>query len=138
MRRTVFTLVLAAAVGIPAVALGQWIRYPTADVPKSDDGSPDLTAPAPRLPDGKPDFSGIWRPHNPNRCKPGTGQFVECGAELAGSPLARNLGANTPRGLPYQPWAAALVEVYSTVFAQTLKVHFSVAWGERGAWRVAP
>jgi hypothetical protein len=110
MRRTVFTLVLAAAIGGPAVVLGQWIRYPTADVPRSGDGSPDLTAAAPRLPDGKPDFSGIWRPHNPNRCTPGTGQFVECGAELGGSPLARNLGANTPGGLPYQPWAAALVK----------------------------
>jgi hypothetical protein len=110
MRRSMFGLVLAAAIGMPVVVLGQWVRHPTADVPRKADGSPDLTAPAPRLPDGRPDFSGIWRPFNPNRCKPGTGQFVECGAELGGSPLARNLGANMPGGLPYQPWAAALAK----------------------------
>jgi hypothetical protein len=108
-----FGLLLAAAIGMPVAVLGQWVRHPTADIPKKADGSPDLTAPAPRLPDGKPDFSGIWRPFNPNRCKPGTGQFVECGAELGGSPLARNLGANLPGGLPYQPWAAALVKARS-------------------------
>jgi hypothetical protein len=113
MRRRMFGLLLAVAIGMPAAVLGQWVRHPTADVPKKADGSPDLTAPAPRLPDGKPDFSGIWRPFNPNRCKPGTGQFVECGAELGGSPLARNLGANLPGGLPYQPWAAALVKARS-------------------------
>jgi len=113
MRRRMFGLLLAAAIGMPVAVLGQWVRHPTADVPKKADGSPDLTAPAPRLPDGKPDFSGIWRPFNPNRCKPGTGQFVECGAELGGSPLARNLGANLPGGLPYQPWAAALVKARS-------------------------
>jgi hypothetical protein len=110
MGRTLLGLVLAAAIGMPAVVVGQWVRHPTADVPKSADGTPDLTAPTPRLPDGKPDFSGIWRPFNPNRCKPGTGGFVECGLELGGSPLARNLGANLPGGLPYQPWAAAVVK----------------------------
>jgi hypothetical protein len=110
MRRIVFGLVLAAAIGTPAIVLGQWIRHPTADVPRKADGSPDLTAPAPRLPDGKPDFSGIWRPFNPNRCTGRTGQFVECGLELGGSALARNLGANLPDGLPYQPWAAALAK----------------------------
>jgi hypothetical protein len=110
MRRTVFGLVLAAAIGVPAVVLGQWVSHPTAGVPRNSDGSPDLTAPTPRLPDGKPDFSGLWRPFNPNPCRPGTGQFVECGLELGGSPLARNLGANLPGGLPYQPWAAAIVK----------------------------
>ena len=110
MRRSVIALVLVAALGVPGVVVGQWIRHPTADAPRRADGTPDMTAPAPRLPDGKPDFSGIWRPFNPTRCKPGTGQFVECGAELGGSPLARNVGANLPGGLPYQPWAAALVQ----------------------------
>ena len=81
MRRTLFGLVVAMAIGMPAVVLGQWVRYPTADVPKAADGTPNLTAPAPRLADGRPDFSGIWRPFNPNRCRPTTGQFVECGLE---------------------------------------------------------
>ena len=111
MRRTVFGLVLAVTTAAPAVGLGQWIRHPTADMPRKADGTPDLTAPVSRLPDGTPDLSGIWRPFSPNRCLPGrASQFVECGLELGGSPLARDLGANLPGGLPYQPWAAALVK----------------------------
>ncbi len=110
MRRAVAGVVLVVLIGGPAVVFGQWVRFPTEGLPKKADGSPDLTAPTPRLPDGTPDLSGTWRPVNPNRCKPGTGQFVECGLELGGSPLARDLGRDLPGGLPFQPWAAAMVK----------------------------
>jgi hypothetical protein len=111
MRRLdVLVCVLVALFGAPALGFGQWLRYPTADVPRKADGKPDLTAPAPRLPNGKPDFSGIWHAGNRNPCTPGTGQFIECGSEIGGSPLARDVGRNLSGGLPYQPWAAAIVK----------------------------
>jgi hypothetical protein len=101
-------LVVIATLGAPAFGFGQWVRYPTAGMPRKADGTPDLSAPTPRLPDGKPDFSGIWHTAVINRCKPETGQF--CGLEIGGSPLALNLGQDLPGGLPYQPWAAELVK----------------------------
>ena len=111
MRRLdMFVCVVVALLGVPAIGFSQWLRYPTADVPRKADGKPDLTAPAPRLPDGKPDFSGIWHAGNRNPCTPGTGEFIECGTEIGGSPLARDLGRDLPGGLPYQPWAADLAK----------------------------
>jgi hypothetical protein len=60
--------------GCQRSAFTQWLRYPTADVPRKGDGSPNLTAPAPRLADGKPDFSGIWHVALRNPCnRPSTG-----------------------------------------------------------------
>ena len=109
-RFDVLVCVVVVVLGMPALGLAQWLRYPTADVPRTADGKPDLNAPTPRLPDGKPDFSGIWHASNPNRCVPGTGQFVECGTEIGGSRLNRNLGLDLPGGLPYQPWAAKLAK----------------------------
>lgn len=56
-------IAMAAAVWfLPASLCGQWLRQSTPGIPRTDDGKPNLTAPAPRTPDGKPDLSGLWRP----------------------------------------------------------------------------
>ncbi len=101
----VFALVAAAR---PVVA--QWFHYPTPDVPRKADGTPNLTAPAPKLPDGRPDLSGIWLASKKIPCTPEISRFIECGSEIGGSPLALNIGSDVPGGLPYQPWAAAVAK----------------------------
>ncbi|PYS09795.1 MAG: hypothetical protein DMG15_22815 [Acidobacteria bacterium] len=75
----------------------QWTNLPSANVPRTTDGKPNLSAPAPRLPDGKPDLSGIWRPEN----------------TYQGAP--QNFAANLKvDNIPYQPWAKALLEERQT------------------------
>jgi hypothetical protein len=40
----------------------------TPGIPRTADGSPNLSAPAPRTPEGRPDLSGVWQPEaNPYR-----------------------------------------------------------------------
>lgn len=68
---------------------GQW-RYPTAGIPRTPDGKPNLSAPAPKTADGKPDITGLWRP--------GNGYVTN---------IARDL---KPEDVPFQPWAKELYE----------------------------
>lgn len=94
-------LVLCA---LSARAHGQWLKYPTAGVPRTADGRPNLSAPTPRAVDGKPDLSGLWametkRAANANfpGCDAVSDEFINIAARLNG-------------GLPYQPWARNLVK----------------------------
>jgi hypothetical protein len=105
----------------------QWLKVPTAGVPRKADGKVDMSAPSPRLADGKPDFSGIWAtaepydrralglsspkdlagprdPRNPALQSPADPKAI------VGSRQMANIGIDLPGGLPYQPWLASLVK----------------------------
>jgi hypothetical protein len=86
------------------MASGQWIRYPTAGVPRGKDGKPNLSAPAPRGSDNKPDLSGMWITAEGLPCpKSLTDDTGDC---LEKSPLSRfaaDLNQAVPGGLPFQP-----------------------------------
>jgi hypothetical protein len=95
----------------------QWPAYPTAGVPKTADGKPDLTAPPPRTADGKPDLSGVWQymrpPAAPGTTPPPTppptpGQAPDIIPLAVRQSQFWNLGAAFKDGLPFQPWAAEL------------------------------
>jgi len=110
---------MRAAVGIMVCLMSaplsaQWLNYPTPGIPRLPDGKPNLAAPAPRTPDGKPDLSGIWGLPCPvgNAVIGGfMGQStVYCATEVAIPPEFGNIGQAFKDGLPYQPWAAALVK----------------------------
>jgi hypothetical protein len=62
--------VVGVVVLTSAHVFGQWVTYPTQNVPRLADGKPNLKAPAPRQPDGKPDFMGFWQPDRMRECTP--------------------------------------------------------------------
>jgi hypothetical protein len=81
------TLAFVAALSVAASA--QWLNYPTAGIPRTPDGKPNLNAPVPRTPDGKPQLAGLWRP-NPGLVGDVTRSFKN--GEV----------------VPFQPWAETL------------------------------
>lgn len=88
-----------------ALPLGaQWFNYPTPGLPRTPDGKPDLSAPAPRSAGGKPDFSGLWGWELNRGCPPEGCVDLNVGHEFG------DIGWSLKGGLPYQPWAAAMVK----------------------------
>ena len=67
----------------------QWMKYPTAGMPRTKDGKPDMKAAAPKTKDGHPDFSGLWSAPNYST------RYLE------------NIAVDGV-DVPFQPWAAAL------------------------------
>src|ERR1700730_5213781 len=82
----------------------QWLRYPTAGVPRTSAGTPNLDAPAPRTADGKPGLSRIWDVEHKRTCPPEGCPDMPVGQEFI------NIGWSLRGGLPYRPWAAALAK----------------------------
>jgi hypothetical protein len=129
-RRRYEALVTAALVilGTPLASpdlVAQWVKYPTAGVPRKADGKVDMSAVTPRMADGKPDFSGIWTTGEPNRqtdelsspkAAP-TPRVPQIANDTPGDPTRitasrqmANLGIDLPGGLPYQPWLVPIVK----------------------------
>ena len=115
MKTLVSAAGLAALLAATSMSVSaQWPTYPTAGVPKTADGKPNLDGPAPRTAEGKPDFSGIWE----NRFGGGGGGRrgappVAPVLPADGTPPVAtffNAGAGFPDGLPLQPWAAELLK----------------------------
>ncbi len=97
--------IFALAWGCPT-APAQWLHYPSAGVPRTADGKPNLSAPAPRTKDGHPDLSGVWDIEHNKPCPPGGCNDMMVGQEFTDIGWSlREQG-----GLPYQPWAAKLVK----------------------------
>src|SRR5262245_48265387 len=86
-RHRIAGLMLALA-STPSLASAQWLKQPTAGIPRTADGKPNLSAPAPRTPDGTPDLTGLW----------------QLGTEIG---YAANITADLPPA-DIQPWASAL------------------------------
>ena len=83
---------------------GQWLDYPTAGVPRTADGTPNLGAPTPRAADGKPDLSGLWTMETKRAAN---ANFPGCDAV---SDEFINIASKLSAGLPYQTWARDLVK----------------------------
>src|SRR5258708_34576181 len=87
--------VLLCSAAAPASA--QWLKYPTAGIPRTADGKPNLSAPVPKAPDGKPNLSGIWQAHEDLSPYGGyKSHFMDLALDLK------------PAEAPSQPWAKAL------------------------------
>jgi hypothetical protein len=96
-----------AVVSLALISLGtplaaQWLNYPTAGMPRTKDGKPNLSAPTPRTADGKPDLSGIWKAPNTRYLE----NLAADGLEVSMFPWAEalyrerqeNLGKDRPSG----------------------------------------
>jgi hypothetical protein len=119
IRAAVFPIAVSFALIASDTTSAQWLKYPTAGIPRTADGKVNLSAPAPRTPSAKPDFSGLWLTDAPcNRSKDPEASLV-CGPELPMGAQGINMGFGLQGGLPYQPWLAALVKKRTAEQAKT-------------------
>jgi hypothetical protein len=128
---------LSLAVGLATFAMpaaAQWPSYPTPNVPRKADGTPNLAAPTPRTADGKPDLTGLWEIYlssiaaapppgeaSPSRSLQDSADSDGADNQLGLTPSTPpsdpnappratffDIGANIDGGPPFQEWARAL------------------------------
>src|SRR3954468_15302606 len=80
--------VMLMSFALASSAAAQWVKTPTAGLPRDASGKPNLAAPAPRAADAHPDLTGLW----------------QLGIEIG---YAANITADLSAA-DIQPWAAAL------------------------------
>ncbi|MGH9645988.1 MAG: hypothetical protein ACRD4E_04145 [Bryobacteraceae bacterium] len=112
--RLLFPILLASSLS------AQWLHYPTAGVPKTRDGKPNLAAPAPKTADRKPDLTGMWfnlgnEGSCPQDIKGDSGECIEKGLGIGDVSLglpkqAVNIADGLAGGLPFTPWAVSLMK----------------------------
>src|SRR5881394_2952972 len=99
---TAVAVTVSIALG-SAIVSAQWLDYPTANVPRTADGKPDMAARTPRTAAGKPDLTGMW----------GWETRANCGAHCNDFQISRefiNIAATLKGGLPYKPGVAEEVK----------------------------
>jgi hypothetical protein len=109
MRLPVATTILTAL--LSATMAAQWPAHLPQSAPRTPDGEVDMDAPPPRQANGRPDLSGVWESAPPRRAA--TPAVAAAGTGEAPPPGAStffDVGAQTPGGAPYQPWARELME----------------------------
>jgi hypothetical protein len=111
-------IALAAAAGCVSA---QWLNHPTAGIPRTKDGKPNLSAPTPRAADGRPNLSGLWQTESapPEVLK----RLIPDATNGAGEePLSQyfiNIFSDfKPEEAPRRPAAAALFQERSQSFSR--------------------
>ena len=126
------TTMLAMVLLVSATAEAQWPSFPTPNVPRNADGTPNTNGPVPRTAEGRPDLTGVWEIYlssiaaappagtpSPSRSQQSGDGADQLGISAGGPPRDPNappratffdIGANIPGGLPFRPWAKALRE----------------------------
>jgi hypothetical protein len=90
-------------------AHGQWQQVPDESIPRTENGEPDLTAPAPRAADGNPDLTGVWLP-DANLLPENAGfELVEGNLPLP-LQLIDVMADLDPDEVEMKPWAAEIYE----------------------------
>ena len=109
---------LVVCFAVPAHVLAQWADYPSAGIPRTANGKPNLSAPAPKTSGGKASIAGIWQripPKTPPRPAGTPNNLIDWlvpGSEIRMQPWAealfiqrseKQLGAGRPseRCLPH-------------------------------------
>ncbi len=121
MRKRNVWIIPIALIAASGLVHAQWLNQPTAGIPRTADGKPNLSARAPKAADGRPDLSGLWQteaapPALLARLLPGAANGA---GEDAPSQYFLNIFADIkPDEVPFQPTAAAAFQKLAMNFTR--------------------